>query len=73
MSSYHIDSDAEYRVVEIARRMMGANLSDFLLSGLGNPFHIHGRAFIAKGSEGGEEVTYQLKIADTTGFCGSAF
>lgn len=63
MSSYRTDSDAEYRVVESARRMMGANLSDFLLCGLGEPSHPRSRSFTAKGTKGGEEVTYLLKIA----------
>lgn len=62
MSSYHTDSDAEYRVIETARRLMGANLSDFLLSGLGKSSHLRSRSFTAKGTEGGEEVTYLLKI-----------
>lgn len=62
MSSYRTDSDAEYRVVETARRMMGANLSAFLLSGLGESSHPRSRSFTAKGTEGREEVTYLLKI-----------
>jgi len=62
MSSSRNYSDAEYRVVETARRMMGANLSDFLLSGLGEPSHPSSRSFKAERTEGGEEVTYLLKI-----------
>jgi hypothetical protein len=67
MSSYLTDSDAENRVVETARQMMGANLSDFLLSGLGEPSHPRSRSFTAKGTEGREEITYLLKIvSDST-------
>jgi hypothetical protein len=68
MSSYNTDSDAEYRVIETSRRMMGASLSDFLLSGLGEPSHPGSRSFTAKGTDGGEEVTYLLKIVSDSDF-----
>lgn len=63
MSSYHSASEAEHRVIEQARRVLGANLSSFLLAGLGEPLHLSARDFTAKCTEGGEEISYRLRIA----------
>jgi hypothetical protein len=54
---------AERAVLDEIHQLLGDNLSDFLLSGLGETSITHRRAFSARSMlRYGDEITYQLKI-----------
>jgi hypothetical protein len=56
-------TDVEQRTIDEARNLLGDNLADFLLSGLGETDITHRRAFTAQSIPlHGEAVTYQLEI-----------
>lgn len=58
----------EQKVLDSARQLLGSNLSDYLLSGLGETKIIHCRAFIARGtSRHSENVTYQFEMINDLG------
>lgn len=65
MSSTKDRTDAERSVLDEVRKLLGNNLADFLLSGLGETTLIHHRSFTAHGiSSGRAETTYQLEITN---------
>jgi hypothetical protein len=56
-------SEAEHRSLDSARRLLGPNLSDYLLSGLGDTNITHCRAFTAQSTASGDEdVAYRFEI-----------
>jgi hypothetical protein len=67
MSSNYL-SEVEQSTLDAARRLLGSNLSDYLLSGLGETKIIHCRAFIARStSRHSENVTYQFEMINDSG------
>jgi hypothetical protein len=63
MNSEYTLSEAEQSVLNNARRLLGPNLADYLLSGLGETRITHRRAFRALGSSAGSEgVTYRFEM-----------
>src|SRR5215213_8963489 len=58
-------TDTEWKVVSETRRLLGPNLANYLLSGLGESGNVHCRAFTAvSDSSQPEEVTYQFETRD---------
>jgi hypothetical protein len=56
-------SAAEGQALAEARKLLGDNLSEFLLSGLGESGISHRRSFIARSIPShGDEITYQLEL-----------
>lgn len=61
MSNPHIPTEAENDLLDTARRMLGGNLFEFLLSGLGEPHHPRRRYTAIGIREQGPGATYQLE------------
>lgn len=67
MDSNYKLSEAEQRSLDGARRLLGSNLSDYLLSGLGQTNITHCRAFTAQSTPSDDEsVTYQFKMTSNS-------
>lgn len=65
MRSHFNPTEIERKVVDSARRLLGPNLSDYLLSGLGETNITHCRAFTAQSARPGEEtVTYRFEMTN---------
>jgi hypothetical protein len=66
MSGSYVPTGAEHDLLDTARRVLGGNLFEFLLSGLGEP-HQPRRRYTAKSiREHGPGLTYQLEaVAET--------
>ena len=63
MDSNYKLSKVEQRALDGARRLLGPNLSDYLLSGLGETNITHCRAFTAQSAPPGDEnVTYRFEM-----------
>jgi hypothetical protein len=62
MSSPYVPTEAEQDLLDTARRMLGGNLFEFLLSGLGQPHHPR-RRYAAKSIRAhGPGLVYQLEV-----------
>jgi hypothetical protein len=61
MSAVYIPTEAEHDLLDTARRVLGGNLYDFLLSGLGEPHHPRRRYTATSVREYGPGLTYQLE------------
>lgn len=61
MSAPYIPTEAEHDLLDTARRVLGENLFDFLLSGLGEPHHPRRRYTATSIREHRPGVTYQLE------------
>src|SRR5215213_2203612 len=58
-------TDTEWKVVSEARRLLGPNLANYLLSGIGEIGTVHCRAFTAvRDSSQAEEITYRFEMRD---------
>lgn len=58
-------TDTEWKVVSEMRRLLGPNLSNYLLSGLGETNIVHCRAFTSPAdSAQAEEITYRFEMRD---------
>lgn len=63
MSLNFYQTEAEREVLDSARRLLGDNLGDYLLSGLGEDKIIHRRVFTASGSSSSDEgVAYRFEV-----------
>jgi hypothetical protein len=62
MDSHYKLSEAEQQSLDGARRWLGSNLSDYLLSGLGETNMTHCRAFTAQTTAADEDVTYRFEM-----------
>jgi hypothetical protein len=63
MRSNFILTEAEQKVLDTVRQLLGSNLADYLLSGLGETNIAHCRAFIAQStSRHSANVIYQFDI-----------
>lgn len=60
-SNNHL-TDVEENILAEARKLLGANLTDFLLSGLGQTSVTHHRAFTAQSAIRHDEIIYQLEM-----------
>jgi hypothetical protein len=68
MNSNYKLTEVEQRSLDAARRLLGSNLSDYLLSGLGETKITHCRAFIAQSaSRHSENVIYQFEMINDSG------
>lgn len=66
MSSSYTPTETEQDLLDFVRRVLGANLSEFLLSGLGEPHHTH-RRYTAHSTKTHKWArTYQFKIVSDT-------
>jgi len=64
-------TDTEWKVVSEMRRLLGPNLANYLLSGIGETVSVHCRAFTAlSASSQAEEVTYRFETRDESGRVG---
>jgi hypothetical protein len=61
MSTPYIPTEAEHDLLDTARRVLGDNLFEFLLSGLGEPHYPRRRFTAASIREHGAGLTYQLE------------
>lgn len=61
MSTPYISTEAEHDLLDTARRVLGDNLFEFLLSGLGEPHYPRRRFTAASIREHGAALTYQLE------------
>lgn len=67
MSTPYVPTEAEHDLLDTARRVLGANLSEFLLCGLGEPHHPR-RLYTARSVRGhGPGVTFQLEVVSDSG------
>jgi hypothetical protein len=61
-------TDVERRIIAEVYKLLGDNLADFLLSGLGNSSISHRRTFTAaSGLPQGQEINYQLEMINDSG------
>jgi hypothetical protein len=68
MSTDYKLSETEHRALDDARRLLGGNLVDFLLSGLGETEICHRRAFTARStSRHSWGVTYRFEMLNESG------
>lgn len=68
MSTDYKLSETERRALDDARRLLGDNLTDFLLSGLGEAEISHRRAFAARStSRHSWGVTYRFEMVNESG------
>lgn len=68
MSSNFSPTEIERKVLDSARQLLGSNLYDYLLSGLGETKITHCRAFIARStSRHSDNVTYQFEMINDSG------
>ena len=68
MSSTFNPTEIEQKVLNEVRKMLGSNLADYLLSGLGETNTVHCRAFTAlSASSQAEKVTYRFEIRNESG------
>ena len=66
MSTSYLPTEAEHDLLDTARRVLGGNLFEFLLSGLGEPHHPRRRYTATSIREHGPGLTYQLEaVAET--------
>ena len=66
MSTPYVPTEAEHDLLDTSRRVLGANLSEFLLSGLGEPHHPR-RLYTAKSIRAhGPGLTFRLEIVSET-------
>lgn len=66
MSTPYIPTEAEHDLLDTARRVLGGNLFEFLLSGLGEPHHPRRRYTATSIREHGPGLVYQLEaVAET--------
>jgi hypothetical protein len=61
MNPFYIPTEAEYDLLDTARQMLGGNLFDFLLSGLGEPHHPRRRYTAESLRSYGPRPVYQLE------------
>lgn len=67
MSIPYIPTEAEHDLLDTARRVLGDNLSEFLLSGLGQPHHPR-RLYTARSIRAhGPGLTFQLEAVSDSG------
>jgi hypothetical protein len=68
MSTKFSLTDTEWKVVGEIRRLLGPNLANYLLSGLGEAGAVHCRAFTTLSAPShAEEVTYRFEMRDESG------
>lgn len=68
MTLYNDLTEAERGTLDTARQFLGDNLSDFLLSGLGETDITHRRVFTARNlPQYGDEIAYRLEMINDTG------
>lgn len=66
MSNNYVPTEAESDLLDTARRVLGVNLSEFLLSGLGEP-HQPRRLYTARSVRAhGSGLTYRLEAISET-------
>src|SRR5687768_3615609 len=66
MSTPYVPTEAEHDLLDTARRVLGGNLFEFLLCGLGEPHHPRRRHTATSISEHGPGLVYQLEtVAET--------
>lgn len=66
MSTPYVPTEAEHDLLDTSRRVLGANLSEFLLSGLGEPHHPR-RLYTAKSIRAHElGLTFRLEAVSET-------
>lgn len=66
MSTLYVPTDAEDDLLDTARRVLGTNLSEFLLCGLGQPHHRR-RLYTARSSRAhGPGLTFRLEVVSET-------
>jgi hypothetical protein len=64
-------TDTEWKVISEMRRLLGPNLANYLLSGLGEEGTVHCRAFTAvSDSSQAAEVTYRFEMRSESGLAG---
>lgn len=61
MSTPYIPTEAEHDLLDTARQVLGGNLSEFLLAGLGEPHYLRRRFTATSIREHGSGLTYQLE------------
>lgn len=67
MSIPYVPTEPERDLLDIARRVLGSNLSEFLLSGLGEPHHPR-RFYTARSIRGhGPGLTFRLEVVSDSG------
>lgn len=66
MSTPYIQTEAENDLLDTARRVLGGNLFEFLLSGLGEPHHPRRRYTATSIREHGPGLVYQLEVVAET-------
>ena len=63
MNAFNNLTQAERSTLDQARKLLGDNLADFILSGLGESSLTHRRTFTAtSGLSQSNEITYQLEM-----------
>jgi hypothetical protein len=66
MSAPYVPTEAEHGLLDTAQRVLGTNLFEFLLSGLGEPHHPRRRYTATSIREHGPGLVYQLEtVAET--------
>jgi hypothetical protein len=67
MSTHYVPTEAEHDLLDTARRVLGANLSEFLLCGLGESHHSR-RLYTARNvRDHGPGLTFQLEVVSDSG------
>lgn len=66
MDTPYVPTETEHDLLDAARRVLGGNLFEFLLSGLGEPHHPRRRSTATSISEHGPGLTYQLEVIAET-------
>lgn len=66
MSTSYVPTEAERDLLDTARRLLGSNLFQFLLSGLGEPHHPRRRYTATSIREHGPGLVYQLEVVAET-------
>jgi hypothetical protein len=66
MNTPHVPTGAEHALLDTARRVLGGNLFEFLLSGLGEPHHPRRRYTATSIREHGPGLVYQLEVVAET-------
>jgi len=68
MSSNFNPTEIEQKILNEVRQMLGSNLADYLLSGLGETNTVHCRAFTAlSASSQAERITYRFEMRSESG------
>jgi hypothetical protein len=62
----HVIKGDENKVTKAARHLLGVSLSDFLLSGYGEAYGSHRRAFLATASGDEGEITYHFEMVNNS-------